>query len=74
MQEIQLVNQREYAYHGCLEEESIIGSEYITNLKVLCDLQDSAINDDLKYTVDYVDLRAVVTCLLYTSPSPRDLH
>ena len=33
MQEIQLVNQREYAYHGCLEEESIIGSEYITNLK-----------------------------------------
>lgn len=61
MQEIQLVNQREYAYHGCLEEESIIGSEYITNLKVFCDLQDSAIKDDLKYTVDYVDLRAVVT-------------
>tara|TARA_Y100000389_G_scaffold52854_1_gene48720 strand:+ start:498 stop:857 length:360 start_codon:yes stop_codon:yes gene_type:complete len=61
MQEIQLVNQREYAYHGCLEEESIIGSEYITNLKVFCDLHNSATKDDLKLTVDYVDLRSVVS-------------
>jgi len=61
MQKIDLISQREYSYHGCLEEESIIGSEYIVDLSVFADLERSAKSDALKDTVDYVGLRKVVT-------------
>ena len=60
MQKIELVGQREYAYHGCLEEESIIGSEYIIDLTVFADLNNSAQSDQLKDTIDYVSLRKLV--------------
>ena len=32
---------RVYAYHGCLEEETIIGSDYLVNLSVHANLNKS---------------------------------
>ena len=61
MQKIELVNQREYAYHGCLKEESIIGSDYIIDLIVFADLANSAKTDQIDDTVDYVGLRQLIT-------------
>lgn len=61
IQKIELVKQKEYAYHGCLKEESIIGSDYIIDLVVFADLNNSAKTDQLKDTVDYVGLRKLVT-------------
>lgn len=43
-----------HAYHGCLEEEGIIGGKYRVDIKVEADLELSAIDDDLHKTVDYV--------------------
>ncbi|MDB3874838.1 dihydroneopterin aldolase, partial [Flavobacteriaceae bacterium] len=34
MGKIILKNVRCYSFHGCLKEESIIGSDYLVNLKV----------------------------------------
>ena len=42
-----------YAYHGCLKEEGLIGSNYIVNIKILTDYSRASINDDLSFTVDY---------------------
>ena len=61
LQQIDLVNQRVYAYHGCMEEEAIIGSEYLVNVSVWADLTQSAQTDDLNDTVDYVALRQIVS-------------
>jgi len=61
LQQIDLVNQRIYAYHGCMEEEAIIGSEYVVNVSVWADLTLSAKSDDLHDTVDYVALRQIVS-------------
>lgn len=57
---IKLRNIRTFSYHGCLEEEAKIGSEYAVNLEVKTDLRKSALSDDLADTVDYVLLNRIV--------------
>ncbi|CAA0251091.1 Dihydroneopterin aldolase [Tenacibaculum maritimum] len=57
---IKVNNIRLYAYHGCLDEEAKIGSEYRVDLKVNANLQKSSETDDLADTVDYVHLNHIV--------------
>ena len=57
---IKVENIRVYAHHGCLPEETIIGSEYRVDLKVEADLSTSSMSDALEDTVDYVTLNAIV--------------
>lgn len=56
LQRIDIEAQREYAFHGCLKEEAIIGSEYRIDLSVWAELARSAKSDALEDTVDYVTL------------------
>lgn len=60
MGKIQLKNIRTYSYHGCLVEESKIGSDYSIDLIVATDLNKSALSDDLNDTVDYVHLNKII--------------
>ena len=60
MGQIKLTDIRIYAYHGCLEEEKKIGSDYTVNLKVSSNLDVPAKSDDLKDAVDYVKLHQIV--------------
>lgn len=60
MGQIQLKNIRTYSYHGCLIEESKIGSDYRVDLKVATDLNKSALSDNLLDTVDYVHLNKII--------------
>jgi len=53
-------NIRVYAHHGCLKEESIIGSYYRVDLEIKANLQKSATSDELVDTVDYVLLNKIV--------------
>ena len=46
---IKLENIRVFAHHGCLTEETKIGSDYRVDLKVKVNLQPSAITDKLNY-------------------------
>lgn len=57
---IKVENIRVFAHHGCLTEETKIGSDYRVDLKVNADLQTSAISDLLSDTVDYVFLNRIV--------------
>ncbi len=57
---IHLKNIRLYAFHGCLVEESQIGSDYLVNLWVKADLSASAATDELGDTIDYVLLQKIV--------------
>ena len=45
-----------YSFHGCLHEESVVGAEYIVNIMVETNTDDAEKNDNLKSTVDYVDV------------------
>ena len=57
---IKLKNIRTFSYHGCLEEEGKIGSDYRVDLKVHGDLSLSAETDFLADTIDYVHLNKIV--------------
>ncbi len=57
---IKVENIRVFAHHGCLKEETKIGSDYRVDLEVKANLQTSAKTDELNDTVDYVFLNKVV--------------
>ena len=57
---IKVNNIKLYAYHGCLDEEAKIGSEYRVDVAVKADLKKSAKTDNLADTVDYVHLNHIV--------------
>jgi dihydroneopterin aldolase len=58
---IKLKNIRTFSYHGCLVEESKIGSDYTVDLEVKANLKQSMQTDELVDTVDYVHLNKIVT-------------
>ena len=60
MGKIILENIRIYSNHGCLEEEALIGSDYVVDLELDADLSKSAQTDELEDTVDYVHLNKIV--------------
>ena len=57
---IKLKNIRTFSYHGCLVEESKIGSNYSVDVEVTTDLSKSAQSDNLEDTADYVLLNRIV--------------
>jgi dihydroneopterin aldolase len=57
---IKLTNIRTFSFHGCLEEEAKIGSNYSVNLTIKTNLEPSAKTDELTDTVDYVDLNRII--------------
>ncbi|MCB0476622.1 MAG: dihydroneopterin aldolase [Crocinitomicaceae bacterium] len=49
-----------YAFHGCLEEEAKIGSDYIVDVAVTTNFMKSTATDDLDDTIDYVEINQIV--------------
>ncbi len=60
MVEIYLKNIRCYCFHGCLKEESIIGSEYLVNLWAKGALGKASLTDKIDDAIDYVFLNKVI--------------
>jgi len=53
-------NIRVYAHHGCLKEETAIGSEYRVDVSVNANLEKASLSDRLSDTVDYVHINHIV--------------
>lgn len=60
MGKIKVENIRVYAYHGCLREETLIGSDYSVNIIIGANLSRASTTDDLSDTVDYVLVNQIV--------------
>ncbi|PCE66595.1 dihydroneopterin aldolase [Sediminicola luteus] len=60
MGKVVLNNIRVYAYHGCLQEEGAIGSDYRVDLTIYANLRKPSQTDQLSDTVDYVHLNKIV--------------
>lgn len=50
---------RVYGYHGCMEEETMIGTWFEADVAVDYDFTESANTDDLSKTIDYVTIREI---------------
>lgn len=48
------------AFHGCMPEETAIGTKFEINVYIETDFSEAAKNDDLTKTVDYVTVREIV--------------
>ena len=56
---VKVENLKIYAFHGCMEEEKVIGSDYIVNIVAECFVGNDAFNDVISDTIDYVDLARI---------------
>ena len=57
---IRLNNIRTYSFHGCMNEEAKIGSDYRVDLQAKADFTKPSVSDELVDTVDYVHLNKIV--------------
>jgi dihydroneopterin aldolase len=57
---VKVENIKVYAHHGCLKEETVIGSEYRVDVSVRANLSKASLSDELKDTVDYVHINHIV--------------
>ena len=56
---VKVENLKIYAYHGCMKEEKVIGSDYIVNITAVCFVNKEVFQDVINGTVDYVDLARI---------------
>lgn len=49
-----------YAYHGCMEEESVVGGNYRVDVCIEADLSTASESDKLGDTIDYVKVYEIV--------------
>lgn len=60
MHKIHLDSIQLYAYHGCLNEEALIGSNYSVDVLIETDFTEAAQTDDLDKTIDYCTVFNIV--------------
>jgi len=54
-----------YAYHGALKEEQSIGGKFEADVEMYFDFSAAAKNDDLRLTVNYVDVYKIINELIH---------
>ncbi len=55
-----LKNVRFHAYHGVLEQEQVVGNDYVVNLTVSYDFTCAMRTDELSGTINYAELYELV--------------
>ena len=56
---VKVENLKIYAFHGCMEEEKVIGSDYVVDICAVCSVGKKTFGDEIEGTVDYVDLARI---------------
>ncbi|MFA6924188.1 MAG: dihydroneopterin aldolase [Bacteroidales bacterium] len=57
---IQIEGMEFFAYHGCFEEEQIIGNKFIVDISIETDLSEAADTDDLNKTINYQEVYNII--------------
>ncbi len=60
MAKIFIENMEFYAYHGCFEEEQVIGNSFLVNIKFETDTKAAEYSDHLEDTVNYQSVYQVI--------------
>lgn len=60
MDKISVEGIRLYGYHGCLDEEGKIGTEYHVDVDVWGNVDEAIKTDELEHTMDYVTINKIV--------------
>lgn len=57
---IEIENMEFYAYHGCFEEESVVGTNFRVNLRLQVDTSIAQVSDNIADTVNYLSVYQTV--------------
>jgi dihydroneopterin aldolase len=49
-----------FSYHGCFEEEQIIGNKFLVSIDIETDFSKAAINDNLEDTINYQSVYNII--------------
>ena len=60
MNRVELVDMHFYAYHGCFEEEQIIGNNFLVNFWADFDMSKPAATDDIEDALNYQEVYNVI--------------
>ena len=60
MDRVELVGMQFYAYHGCFEEEQIIGNRFVVNFWAEADLSVPALTDDINDALNYQEVYNII--------------
>ncbi|MEE1189677.1 MAG: dihydroneopterin aldolase [Bacteroidales bacterium] len=60
MARITIDNMSFYAFHGCFDEESKIGTNFSIDCEFDCDTKNAEISDNIEDTVSYLDVYKVI--------------
>ncbi len=58
-----------YAYHGCFEEESIVGTHFGIDCRLEVDIKEAAVHDNLGKTINYQTVYQLIAEEMKTSSS-----
>ena len=60
MNRVELVDLHFYAYHGCFEEEQIIGNSFIVNFWAEYDMMQAAKSDNIMDALNYQEVYNII--------------
>ncbi len=60
MNQVEVSGVEVYAYHGCMNEEAVLGGKFIVDVVLTTDFTKSAQTDELIDTIDYVRVREII--------------
>lgn len=64
---IYLRDLRFYAYHGVGVQETLIGNEFVVNLRMEVDMRQAMATDEVNHTVSYADVHVAIADEMRTS-------
>lgn len=68
MDKMLLKGMRFYGYHGVFPEENRLGQQFIVDLDLIMDMEQSSKTDELEYALDYSELHAFVKNIVEGPP------
>ena len=60
MNKVELIGMQFYAYHGCFEEEQIIGNKFVVNFWAEADLSKPAQTDNIADALNYQEVYNII--------------
>ena len=57
---IQIENMEFYAYHGCYDQEQVVGNRFIVDLEISANLEKAALSDNIDDTLNYQNAYEIV--------------
>jgi len=60
MSKIKIEGMQFYAYHGCFEEEKIVGTHFIVDCNLGVDVREAAKTDNLTQTINYQEVYSLI--------------